>query len=195
MRGITNRKTVLEGYENVQAALLDYTLTCYPSVEVSLGQLLFRNTRAAVVLFRHDQLKWSPAKINQSMISIGSILIWCMRLFRLFAFVQCDSDPIKIVFKRHAQSMLCVTNWQIKLFFHFFSFFLFFLALFHSVWIVCCLAAQFVRIQEKFAKLISIIPEIHIMAASGEDHLYLKHCAGSAPTQTLLMEMLHAKRK
>ncbi|XP_055310343.1 nuclear hormone receptor FTZ-F1 isoform X2 [Sitodiplosis mosellana] len=81
VRGITNRKTVLEGYENVQAALLDYTLTCYPSVE------------------------------------------------------------------------------------------------------------------EKFAKLISIIPEIHAMAARGEDHLYLKHCAGSAPTQTLLMEMLHAKRK
>lgn len=37
VRGITNRKTVLEGYENVQAALLDYTLTCYPSVEVSVG--------------------------------------------------------------------------------------------------------------------------------------------------------------
>lgn len=35
VRGITNRKTVVEGYENVQAALLDYTLTCYPSVEVS----------------------------------------------------------------------------------------------------------------------------------------------------------------
>lgn len=81
VRGITNRKTVLEGYENVQAALLDYTLTCYPSVE------------------------------------------------------------------------------------------------------------------EKFAKLISIIPEIHDMAASGEDHLYVKHCNGGAPTQTLLMEMLHAKRK
>lgn len=36
VRGITNRKTVLEGYENVQAALLDYTLTCYPTVSVSL---------------------------------------------------------------------------------------------------------------------------------------------------------------
>lgn len=35
VRGITNRKTVVEGYENVQAALLDYTLTCYPSVPVS----------------------------------------------------------------------------------------------------------------------------------------------------------------
>lgn len=34
VRGVTNRKTILEGYENVQAALLDYTLTCYPSVSV-----------------------------------------------------------------------------------------------------------------------------------------------------------------
>uniref|UniRef100_A0A336L7Q9 CSON006383 protein n=1 Tax=Culicoides sonorensis TaxID=179676 RepID=A0A336L7Q9_CULSO len=81
VRGITNRKIVLEGYENVQAALLDYTLTCYPSVT------------------------------------------------------------------------------------------------------------------EKFGKLLSIIPEIHGMASRGEDHLYMKHCAGSAPSQTLLMEMLHAKRK
>ncbi|XP_055601500.1 nuclear hormone receptor FTZ-F1-like [Uranotaenia lowii] len=81
VRGITNRKTVVEGYENVQAALLDYTLTCYPSVP------------------------------------------------------------------------------------------------------------------DKFSKLLSIIPEIHAMAARGEEHLYIKHCAGSAPSQTLLMEMLHAKRK
>lgn len=34
VRGISNRKTVMEGFENVQAALLDYTLTCYPSVDV-----------------------------------------------------------------------------------------------------------------------------------------------------------------
>lgn len=34
VRGIVNKKTVLEGQENVQAALLDYTLTCYPSVTV-----------------------------------------------------------------------------------------------------------------------------------------------------------------
>nr|XP_029734981.1 nuclear hormone receptor FTZ-F1-like isoform X1 [Aedes albopictus]XP_029734982.1 nuclear hormone receptor FTZ-F1-like isoform X1 [Aedes albopictus]XP_029734983.1 nuclear hormone receptor FTZ-F1-like isoform X1 [Aedes albopictus] len=81
VRGITNRKTVVEGYENVQAALLDYTLTCYPSVP------------------------------------------------------------------------------------------------------------------DKFSKLLSIIPEIHAMATRGEEHLYIKHCAGSAPSQTLLMEMLHAKRK
>ena len=49
--------------------------------------------------------------------------------------------------------------------------------------------------QDKFSKLLSIIPEIHVMAARGEEHLYIKHCAGNAPSQTLLMEMLHAKRK
>lgn len=39
VRGITNRKTVIEGYESVQAALLDYTLTCYPSVTVSSDEI------------------------------------------------------------------------------------------------------------------------------------------------------------
>ncbi|XP_068142294.1 nuclear hormone receptor FTZ-F1 [Drosophila tropicalis] len=81
VRGIVNKKTVSEGHDNVQAALLDYTLTCYPSVN------------------------------------------------------------------------------------------------------------------DKFSRLVNILPEIHAMAARGEEHLYSKHCAGSAPTQTLLMEMLHAKRK
>ncbi|EDV38215.1 uncharacterized protein Dana_GF11021 [Drosophila ananassae] len=81
VRGIVNRKTVSDGHDNVQAAMLDYTLTCYPSVT------------------------------------------------------------------------------------------------------------------EKFRRLVIILPEIHAMAARGEEHLYTKHVAGSAPTQTLLMEMLHAKRK
>lgn len=36
VRGISNRNTVREGYEKVQTGLLDYTLTCYPSVEVSV---------------------------------------------------------------------------------------------------------------------------------------------------------------
>lgn len=109
MRGITNRKTVLEGYENVQAALLDYTLTCYPSVTVSY---------------------WLNSLSNKS-----------------------NKLPLNALF--------VIGNVS----------------------------------QDKFSKLLSIIPEIHTMAARGEEHLYLKHCAGSAPTQTLLMEMLHAKRK
>lgn len=46
VRGIVNKKTVVEGHENVQAALLDYTLTCYPSVNVSkLNRLKIRQKR------------------------------------------------------------------------------------------------------------------------------------------------------
>ncbi|KAL4122209.1 hypothetical protein QTP88_014582 [Uroleucon formosanum] len=51
------------------------------------------------------------------------------------------------------------------------------------------------QVQDKFTKLLSVLPEIHHIATRGEESLYLKHCSGGAPTQTLLMEMLHAKRK
>ncbi|KAK3916127.1 Nuclear hormone receptor FTZ-F1 [Frankliniella fusca] len=51
------------------------------------------------------------------------------------------------------------------------------------------------QLQDKFNRLLALLPDIHEMAARGEDHLYQKHCSGGAPTQTLLMEMLHAKRK
>ncbi|CAH1119576.1 unnamed protein product [Phaedon cochleariae] len=51
------------------------------------------------------------------------------------------------------------------------------------------------QIQDKFNKMQQLLPEIHSLASRGEEHLYHKHCNGSAPTQTLLMEMLHAKRK
>ncbi|XP_065339515.1 nuclear hormone receptor FTZ-F1 isoform X2 [Cloeon dipterum] len=51
------------------------------------------------------------------------------------------------------------------------------------------------QIQEKYTKLVNLLPEVHAIASRGEDHLYQKHCTGGAPTQTLLMEMLHAKRK
>lgn len=37
VRGIVNVKCVRDGYQTVQAALLDYTLTCYPTIQV--GQL------------------------------------------------------------------------------------------------------------------------------------------------------------
>ncbi|XP_011639480.1 nuclear hormone receptor FTZ-F1 [Pogonomyrmex barbatus] len=50
-------------------------------------------------------------------------------------------------------------------------------------------------IPDKFHKLLAVLPDIHEVATKGEEHLYQKHCNGGAPTQTLLMEMLHAKRK
>jgi len=51
------------------------------------------------------------------------------------------------------------------------------------------------QVQEKFTKLLTIMPELRQVAARGEEYLYYKHMNGGAPTQTLLMEMLHAKRK
>jgi hypothetical protein len=43
--------------------------------------------------------------------------------------------------------------------------------------------------------MLAILPDIHAMSSRGEEYLYFKHLNGCAPTQTLLMEMLHAKRK
>lgn len=36
VRGIANRKHVQEGYEQVQQALLEYTVTCYPQIQVCI---------------------------------------------------------------------------------------------------------------------------------------------------------------
>lgn len=36
VRGITNRKHVEEGYEQVSQALLEYTVTCYPQIQVKI---------------------------------------------------------------------------------------------------------------------------------------------------------------
>jgi hypothetical protein len=49
--------------------------------------------------------------------------------------------------------------------------------------------------QDKFNQLLSLLPELREMAQRGEDFLYFKHMQGNAPTQTLLMEMLHAKKR
>lgn len=51
------------------------------------------------------------------------------------------------------------------------------------------------HIQDKYGKLLTLLPEIHQMSHRGEEYLYYKHLGGGAPTQTLLMEMLHAKKK
>ncbi|CAL4118943.1 unnamed protein product, partial [Meganyctiphanes norvegica] len=48
---------------------------------------------------------------------------------------------------------------------------------------------------EKFNKMCDLLPELHYIADNGEKFLYYKHINGAAPTQTLLMEMLHTKRK
>lgn len=49
--------------------------------------------------------------------------------------------------------------------------------------------------QDKFNRLMAVLPDLRVIAIRGEDFLYSKHRAGAAPSKTLLMEMLHAKRR
>lgn len=49
--------------------------------------------------------------------------------------------------------------------------------------------------QDKFNRLLSLLPDLRDMAQRGEDFLYFKHMQGNAPHQTLLMEMLVAKKR
>lgn len=50
-------------------------------------------------------------------------------------------------------------------------------------------------IPDKYNQLLSMVPELREMATRGEDFLYFKHMQGNAPHATLLMEMLHAKKR
>ncbi|XP_071947271.1 nuclear receptor subfamily 5 group A member 2-like isoform X1 [Antedon mediterranea] len=50
-------------------------------------------------------------------------------------------------------------------------------------------------IHDKFNQLLRILPEIRHIATRAEDFLYCKHLSGEVPFNSLLMEMLHSKRK
>ncbi|CAH1787637.1 unnamed protein product [Owenia fusiformis] len=51
------------------------------------------------------------------------------------------------------------------------------------------------HIKDKFGQMLLRLPEIRLVSIRGEEVLYYKHMNGELPEQTLLMEMLHAKRK
>ncbi|GFW18632.1 nuclear hormone receptor FTZ-F1 [Trichonephila clavipes] len=51
------------------------------------------------------------------------------------------------------------------------------------------------QINDKFNHLLGVLPEIHTISERGEEYLLYRHINGNAPSQTLLMEMLHAKKK
>ncbi|CAL1295369.1 unnamed protein product [Larinioides sclopetarius] len=51
------------------------------------------------------------------------------------------------------------------------------------------------QVNDKFSHLLALLPEIHTISDRGEEYLLYRHVSGSAPSQTLLMEMLHAKKK
>jgi len=51
------------------------------------------------------------------------------------------------------------------------------------------------NVPDKYNQLVNLLPELRSMAQRGEDFLYYKHMQGNAPTATLLMEMLTAKKR
>lgn len=48
---------------------------------------------------------------------------------------------------------------------------------------------------DKFSQLLMRLPEIRLISIRTEDFLYFKHLSNEVPDQTLLTEMLHAKRR
>ncbi|KAL3171460.1 hypothetical protein MRX96_013670 [Rhipicephalus microplus] len=57
-----------------------------------------------------------------------------------------------------------------------------------------CLS-NYPQISDKFGQLYQMLPSLKLISTRGEEYLFYKHMSGSAPSQTLLMEMLHAKKK
>lgn len=51
------------------------------------------------------------------------------------------------------------------------------------------------NVPDKYNQLMALLPDVRSMAQRGEDFLYFKHMQGNAPHATLLMEMLHAKKR
>lgn len=48
---------------------------------------------------------------------------------------------------------------------------------------------------DKFGQLLVRLPEIRIVSLRSEEYLYFRHLCGDIQENTLLVEMLHAKRK
>ncbi|XP_014671957.1 PREDICTED: nuclear hormone receptor FTZ-F1-like isoform X2 [Priapulus caudatus] len=51
------------------------------------------------------------------------------------------------------------------------------------------------EVEDKFGQILLRLPELRLISIRGEEFLHFKHLSGGLPTQTLLMEMLHAKRR
>ena len=56
-------------------------------------------------------------------------------------------------------------------------------------------ASYYPNIRDKFGQLLFRLPEIRLISLRCEDYLYYQHLSGNIPENTLLMEMLHSKRK
>nr|UJP31521.1 putative steroidogenic factor 1 [Ensis directus] len=51
------------------------------------------------------------------------------------------------------------------------------------------------NVKDKFSQVLLRLPDIKLASICGEEFLYVKHLTGEMPEQTLLMEMLHSKKK
>ncbi|KAK6194917.1 hypothetical protein SNE40_000449 [Patella caerulea] len=49
--------------------------------------------------------------------------------------------------------------------------------------------------KDKFGQILLRLPEIRLISIRAEEFMYYKHMIGEVPDQTLLMEMLHSKKK
>lgn len=48
---------------------------------------------------------------------------------------------------------------------------------------------------DRLGQLLVRLPELQVISSRAEEFFYVKHLSGEIPNQTLLMEMLHSKRK
>ncbi|XP_022085196.1 nuclear receptor subfamily 5 group A member 2-like isoform X1 [Acanthaster planci] len=55
--------------------------------------------------------------------------------------------------------------------------------------------ANYPGINDKFGLMLRLLPEIRQVSQRGEQYLYNRHMEGEVPYNSLLMEMLHSKRK
>ena len=56
-------------------------------------------------------------------------------------------------------------------------------------------STYYASVRDKFGQLLVRLPEIRLISLRAEDYLYFRHLSGDIPESTLLMEMLHSKRK
>lgn len=50
-------------------------------------------------------------------------------------------------------------------------------------------------VKDKFGQVLLRLPEVRLISIRAEEFLYYKHLNGELPEQTLLIEMLHSKKK
>ncbi|XP_045784001.1 LOW QUALITY PROTEIN: nuclear hormone receptor FTZ-F1 [Maniola jurtina] len=107
VRGIVNSKCVRDGYHTVQAALLDYTLTCYPTIQDKFGKLVLvvpeihalrrgaRSTFTSGIVRgrrRHKPSLWKCFMRSASAVSCRTTRLSRIRPSRILKYVPVNVD-------------------------------------------------------------------------------------------------------